>query len=66
MEQIKIIEKVMQDPDLTADQLYFVKISNAYYLSALRYNQQNSSGEMSNAQEKLKVKGRIPLRRLNT
>jgi hypothetical protein len=45
VEQIKNIEKVMQDPDLNANQEYFVKISNAYYLSGLKYKQSRDAGE---------------------
>ena len=53
----------MQDPDLNANQEYFVKISNAYYLSGLKYKQSRDAGENN---QTIKVKGKLPPRRLNT
>ena len=55
LEQIKEAEKVMGDPEVAENQEYFVKVSNAYYISGMKHKQQQQ--ERGNA---LKVKGIVP------
>ena len=52
LKQIKELEKVMLDPEVAENQEYFVKVSNAYYISAMKHKQQQENG--------LKVKGIVP------
>jgi hypothetical protein len=63
IEQIREIEKVIGNPEMAVNQEYFVKISNAYYISGYKYNQSQKDGQGS---KRLKVKGKLPKRRLNT
>ena len=57
LKQIKELEKVMLDPEVAENQEYFVKVSNAYYISAMKHKQQQERGNDMNA---LKVKGIVP------
>ena len=57
LKQIKELEKIIDDPEVAENQEYFVKVSNAYYISALKHKQQMETGNDMNA---LKVKGIIP------
>jgi hypothetical protein len=52
LKQIKELERVMLDPEVAENQEYFVKVSNAYYISAMKHKQQQENG--------LKVKGIVP------
>jgi hypothetical protein len=54
LEQIKEAEKVMGDPEVAENQEYFVKVSNAYYISGMKHKQQQERGNA------LKVKGIVP------
>lgn len=57
LKQIKELEKVMLDPEVAENQEYFVKVSNAYYISAMKHKQQQVRGNDINA---IKVKGIVP------
>jgi hypothetical protein len=57
LKHIKELEKVMLDPEVAENQEYFVKVSNAYYISAMKHKQQQERGNDMNA---LKVKGIVP------
>jgi hypothetical protein len=35
--QVKLIESMLQDPDIQKLPRYFLKISNAYYMQAFRF-----------------------------
>ena len=54
LRQIKELEKAMGDPEVAENQEYFVKVSNAYYISAMKHKQQQ------NESDGLKVKGIVP------
>jgi hypothetical protein len=57
LKQIKELERVMLDPEVAENQEYFVKVSNAYYISAMKHKQQQERGSDMDA---FKVKGIVP------
>jgi hypothetical protein len=57
LKQIKELERVMLDPEVAENQEYFVKVSNAYYISAMKHKQQKERG---NDLDAFKVKGIVP------
>lgn len=41
MEQVKTIEKMLEDPELKRVPKYFFKISNSYFMSTYKYYHQS-------------------------